>query len=482
MKILFAAAEIFPFAKSGGLADMAYALPRAYEQLGHKTTALMPLYAFIDRDQYQIRSLHRSLTLNFGGKSYDVKLYACRYRNLDLLFLYHPILCDRPRLYGPPGGAYPDNDLRFAIFSHALVSLLREGSFDLLHLNDWHCALAALLAKEARSDTPIVYTIHNLAYQGVFPAESLERCGIGREHFRMEELEFYGQVNWMKAGIYWADAITTVSPSYAREILTPEFGCALEGFLRVHRKKLRGILNGIDYEIFDPSSDPALPSLYDSHNPRGKMQCKAAYLREIGMNERENLPLFIFIGRFVEQKGIHWIAEAMEKIAALPLSLAILGDGSESFDRHLAQRVRCAANVHLSFGYDESLSHRMYAAADFLLMPSTFEACGLNQMIAMRYGTIPIVHRVGGLRDTVHPPGSGVCGEGIGFDGHGPDAVVAALQTALELYRDDARLEALRRFDMECDFSIERCAREYLRLFASLDRNLPAEGNKASLR
>ncbi|WP_457607931.1 glycogen synthase [Nitratifractor sp.] len=468
MKVLFASAELFPFSKSGGLADMAFALPHALGKEGVDIVAVTPLYSFVNIEKYHIERTAESLRCSFGGKSYEITLYRTCYRGLEILFIYHPLLCDRPYLYGPPGGSYPDNDLRFALFCHALVELAKFRETELLHLNDWHTALTPLLLHDAGLRIPSLYTIHNLAYQGTFPPETLERCGIDRRHFHLEELEFYGEVNWMKGGIAHADAVNTVSPGYAEEILTPEFGCGLEGFLRRHRNKLRGILNGIDPEIYDPSKDPTLPASYDARDLRGKERCKEAYLVELG-EKRKDRPLFAFIGRFVEQKGVQWVAEILDELGSLPLTLTLLGEGEERFHRSLEGGTRRHDNLHLRFGYDEALSHRIYAAADFLLMPSLFEPCGLNQMIAMRYGTLPLVHSVGGLKDTVHPVGSGVCGEGLSFAEGGEAALLETIRSALRLYGDRQGLERARCFDMGCDFSIGRCARNYLSLYRELE-------------
>jgi starch synthase len=468
MKLLFASAEIFPFAKSGGLADIAWALPKVLNQRGD-VTAVMPLYRCIDRAHYAIESTGEQFLLSFGGVSYRVELFTTHWDGLNVLFVYNEELCERDELYGPPGEGYADNDVRFAIFSHALVEIVKRDGFDLLHLNDWHTALTALLARDAGITAKIVYTIHNLAYQGIFPKSSMERTGVDPKHFCMEEIEFYGQVNWMKAGIGYADVVTTVSPSYAVEIQTPEYGCGLDGFLRFHHKKLVGILNGIDTKLFNPSNDPALPATYSEASKRGKLVCKRAFLREIGV-EKITRALFIFIGRFVEQKGVDLIIESAEEIAKRPLTLAILGAGDERYHTALQQLAQTYPNIHLYIGYDEVRSHRMYAGADFLLMPSRFEPCGLNQMIAMRYGTIPLVHGVGGLRDTVHPiiPRKRVCGMGFVFDAMTKEALLQSIDEALELYAKRSKLNTIRTFNMGCDFSIQKCAESYLKLYERL--------------
>ncbi len=468
MRLLFAAAEIFPYAKSGGLADIAHALTKELAE-SVDVTAVMPLYASIDKKLHSIRPTGKRFSFKIADASYDVELFKGNDGLRETIFIYNPTLCDRKGLYGPPGGAYEDNDVRFMIFCKAIVEIARSYSFDILHLNDWHTAMAALLARKSALRCKIVFTIHNLAYQGLFPKESLERTGVSKKHFNMEELEFYGQVNWMKGAIAHADAVTTVSPSYAVEIQEAEFGCGLDGFLRKHSRKLVGILNGIDTNIYDPSRDPALAANYSHNDLKGKEVCKKALLDEIDIKKYEQ-PLFIFIGRFVEQKGVGLIAEAMEEMAKRPMTVAILGEGEKSLESELEKCAEKYPDVSLRLGYDEELSHRMYAAADFLLMPSRFEPCGLNQMIAMRYGTVPIVHSVGGLRDTVHPINfkNCMCGAGFVFERFERSHFLKAVEDALELYSKRGRLKRVGVFDMKCDFSIKKCAKSYLELYGRL--------------
>ena len=329
MKLLFASAEIFPFAKSGGLADISFALSKALNEK-NSVTAIMPLYRFIDKIRYDICFTGEYFKLSFGGSFYDVELFTTTIDGLKVVFVYNELLCERDFLYGHSEEGYEDNDLRFAIFCRTIVEVVKRDFFDILHLNDWHTALTALLARDVSLSTKIVYTIHNLAYQGLFPRSSMDRTGIEQKHFIMEEIEFYGQVNWMKAGIYNADVVTTVSPSYATQIQTAEFGCGLDGFLRFHSEKLTGILNGIDTKLFNPSIDPTLPAKYSKTSKRGKSVCKKSFFREIEMDQF-TLPLFIFIGRFVEQKGLDLMIESIEKMLKRPLVFAMLGDGEEKY-------------------------------------------------------------------------------------------------------------------------------------------------------
>ncbi len=469
MRVLYAASEVYPFAKTGGLSDVAYGLPRALSA-HFDMTVVMPLYRRIDREAFGIEKRGKGFDIVLGGETFAVSLYGCTYGNLSFVFIYIPILCDREYLYGPPDAGYEDNALRFGLFSYAVVRLAERMQSDVVHLNDWQTALAALLIADAKPPKPkTVYTIHNLAYQGVFGKEAREQLAIDRRHFTMEGVEFYGGVNLMKAGIGYADAVTTVSPNYADEILGAQFGCGLEGYLNRHRAKLAGIVNGIDTEHFSPSTDAALARPYKT--ARGKGSNKRAYLASVGL-EGEEKPLFIFIGRFTWQKGMEMLISALPQMAARACNIAILGEGESHYREAIACAARPHRNVHLFFGYDEALAHRMYAAADFLLMPSLFEPCGLNQLIAMHYGAVPVVHRVGGLADTVRP--AEMCGEaegcGIVFDEATPDALLEAFDAALLLYGDAVRYRRIAAENMAADVSWKQRAGHYAALYRKLSR------------
>jgi len=327
--------------------------------------------------------------------------------------------------------------------------------------------LAALWAKEVLPELPVVFTIHNLAFQGLFPKESLERLGLSKDYFTMEGIEFWGEMSCMKAGIAYSDYITTVSPNYANEILLPEFGCGLEGFLQVHASKLHGIINGIDMDLFDPLIDLSLPKNYGSRKLSGKKNNKTLLCKEQGLIDADK-PLIIFIGRFTEQKGLDVIIDALPKLLAMHLNFFILGDGDEAMAETLMSISKDHDNISVHFAYAESLSHRMYAAADFLLMPSRFEPCGLNQLISLRYGTIPIVHDVGGLHDTVgdiDDTKSSVCGQGIVLSTLSTKAIVRAVERSLHLFRSKKRFSKIVKANMQCDVSFEESAKSYLKLY-----------------
>lgn len=466
MNVLFAAAEIHPFAKSGGLADVAQSLPKALSG-AVEMTAVMPLYGFIDRTRHAIRATGLQFAVSVGGICVEVKIHETQNIGVRTLFVDAPNFGDRNGLYGDASGEYPDNDLRFAIFCSAVVELAERFEYDVVHLNDWHTAPTALLAREKHLRSRIIYTIHNLAYQGIFDRQSLERLGWSRDYFTMEQLEFYGKVNWMKAGIAFCDRLTTVSPTYAAEILTPEFGCGLHGFLAEHRGKLSGIVNGIDTEQFDPEQDPALFCNYGPDDMEGKKRNKHALLESYAFKAPER-PLLIMITRLAHQKGIDLLLETIDPLLALPVNLLMLGEG----DAHYRFRLEAAAARHenfvILFGYDEALSHRIYASGDMLLMPSLFEPCGLNQLIAMRYGTLPVVHAVGGLKDTVHDvdiAGEERCGCGVVFLAPEPEALMHAVNRAAALLEDAMRSEQIMRRNMECDVSFDAGARHYLELY-----------------
>lgn len=469
-RLLFASSEVYPFVKTGGLADVSHSLPKALNRT-FDVCVVLPLYRQIDRERFGIHFVE-TFELSMGETTYSVEVYKATFEEIEYRFVYEPLLCERDFLYGPSDGGYEDNAIRFALFSRAIIRILQNESFALAHLNDWQCALAALLAKEDPAiAAKIVYTIHNLAYQGVFPASVLSSIGVDKHYFTMEGLEFYNQVNFMKAGIAYADAITTVSPTYAKEILTQEYGCGLEGFLQVHRRKLKGILNGIDTEHFSPLNDSALIEPFST--AKGKKGSKTALLKELGL-KGSSKPLFVFIGRFAHQKGMDLLIESLPKIAAFECNVALLGEGENGYHEALEAIAREYPNIVLKFGYDEAFSRRMYAAADFFLMPSLFEPCGLSQMIAFAYGAVPIASRVGGLADTVKQWESydetSPLGYGIVFNSLTPRAFLSAIKKGCDVYREKKHFESVVNHNMQCDYSWAESAYAYEAVYQRLIR------------
>jgi starch synthase len=468
-RILFAASEVYPFAKTGGLADVAHALPRALVET-FDVQVVMPLYQSINRQEHAIHPIGEAFDIHMGQLTYTVQLFGCTYQGIEYCFVYSPLLCEREFLYGPPDSGYEDNALRFGIFNYAIIAMLEEGEYAIAHLNDWQCGLVGLLLQD-RPDigTKTLFTIHNLAYQGTFPQAVLRDLGIDESYFTIDGIEFYGQINFMKAGIAYAGMVTTVSPTYAREIMTKEFGCGLEGFLESHRHKVVGVINGIDTDHFSPEKDTALVNPYT--DLKGKRVNKGDYLKSISL-KGVNKPLFVFIGRYTWQKGMELLINTLPKIASLECNVAILGDGESQYCEKLQEIANLYTNVDVHIGYNESLSHRMYAAADFLLMPSLFEPCGLNQLIAFSYGALPIVHHVGGLVDTVKrfekfDPTSKY-GFGITFERATERSLFNAMSKAMSLYEDKPRYNTITKHNMSRDFSWIESSKAYSSLYKSL--------------
>lgn len=452
MKILFAASEIFPYAKSGGLADVAAALPKALHSFA-EVSSVMPLYGFMNQEGME---LFKSFMLNHAGKKYKIELYI----QGDIYFVKAPYLSQTEYLYGDENGDYQTNALRFALFCKAVVWLCKILHVELLHINDWHTALCALYVREQKLNIKTVFTIHNLAYQGLFDFTSLQELGINEHYFTMDGVEFYDKINLLKAGIAYSDAVTTVSLSYAKEILTSEFGCGLDGFLRFHKEKLSGIINGIDTSVFDPSSDTALSYPYSTLE--GKYKNKSEIIKASKLKNAKR-PLFVMISRLVEQKGVDILLESIKDLLKLDINLYIIGEGF--YSEQLFKLSEQYSNFEFYRGYDEGLSHKLYAAADFFLMPSRFEPCGLSQFIAMRYGAVPIVHGVGGLRDSVHEK-TQKCGMGIVFLKYTKRSFLHAVKKALSM--ESKRYNEIVEFNMQCDFSFIKSAQEYLSLYKTV--------------
>ncbi|WP_304545278.1 glycogen synthase [Sulfurimonas microaerophilic] len=462
MRVLFAASEMLPYVKTGGLADVADALPRALKKYTD-ISVVIPLYGFLE-----LQNLEKveDFELELGGISYSVEVYFTLQEGLGVYFIKAPLLSTTQHLYGYNDVDYANNDLRFGIFSASIVELAVRLKIDLLHLNDWHTALAALFIDQKSLAIKTVFTIHNLAYQGIFSQESCERLGIEPSYFNMDALEFYGQLNSMKGGIAYSDAVTTVSPSYAQEILTDEFGCGLEGFLHYHVEKLSGILNGINTKVFDPASDPYLHECYDTATLENKHKNKAAFLKNTKLKDPRKT-LFVVLSRLVEQKGINLLIKVLPEMLEKKINIFVLGEGEELYTNKLNALSSKYSNLEFQNAYDEVLSHKAYAAADFFVMPSLFEPCGLAQMIAMRYGAIPIVHATGGLKDSVHEKKNG-CGRGIVFEKFTKKEFSKAIGRAFKLKKDTEAFRESVVFNMECDFSFETGAKSYMKLYESL--------------
>ncbi|MDD2652252.1 MAG: glycogen/starch synthase [Sulfurimonas sp.] len=464
MKTLFCASEIYPYAKSGGLADVGYSLVKA---LGRhtKVQSVMPLYGFMPKEEFEKTDI--SFSINLGGLFYKVSIYEAFYDGIKTYFVDVPLLSATEEMYGDAKGDYANNDIRFALFCAAVVKLAQIINADIIHANDWHSALVPLMVRRAKLKIKTLFSIHNLAYQGIFERDSLARVGLEESYFHMDALEFYGRVNFLKAGIIYSDALTTVSPTYAKEIQTKEFGCGLEGLLQLYKAKLTGILNGIDESVFNPQNDAALLSCYSSETLAKKYENKKALQMEFGLSGLKK-PLFVMISRLVHQKGFDLLIESLDAFLMEDVNFVLLANGDENYKKTLLPYTKKYKNFRfLCNGYDEPLSHRIYAAGDFLLMPSLYEPCGLNQMIAARYGTIPVVHRVGGLKDSVHERG-GKCAHGIVMREASKKTLIGAVKRAIMLYNNNAKKEEMISFNMNCNFSFAKSALLYHKLYKKL--------------
>jgi starch synthase len=483
LKILFISAEVAPFAKTGGLADVAGALPRALAELGHDVRVLMPWYRKLQDDAVAAPVLKAAVKLDPAPlpeempKAFDLRSAALPGSKVPVYFIDQAAYFGREGFYGEAGVDYPDNGDRFVFFARAALAAARALGFkpDVIHLNDWHTGFVPVILRTQLADdrffekSGTLFTIHNLAYQGLFPDWQHGRTGLDWGLFNTEALEFYGQLNTMKGALLFADRINTVSPRYADEIKSQEFGCGLEGVLRGRAADLSGIINGLDYDEWDPAKDPHLPLRYSVETLEDKAKLKRALKKELGLPD-DDKPLVAMVTRLDNMKGLGLVDEITDYLMHLDLQFALLGTGDprfhESFSR-LAEYYPEKASVNLRF--DNALAHRLEAGADLFLMPSRFEPCGLNQLISLRYGTVPLVRSVGGLADTVHEfdPRTGK-GNGFVFSEYNSMALFNAVQRALELYKDKAAWRQLQRNGMAEDHSWAASAREYEKLYRKI--------------
>ncbi|MFA5235185.1 MAG: glycogen/starch synthase [Sulfurimonas sp.] len=471
MNILFVSSEIFPYAKSGGLGDVAQSLPAELKKVADVYT-IMPLYASIDRQKHNIRSSDFSFNIPLNGIKHQIDLYQKADNDFEF-FLYNPVLCDRESLYNDHYGEFGDNQLRFGLFSYAIIeTMLRlKLKIDVIHINDWQTAIVALLAKTKYSlGQKIVFTIHNLAYQGIFHKSAMNELDLSwDECFKSDRFEYFDQVNFLKAGIFYSDAITTVSPTYAQEIQTLSHGHTLEDMLIANNHKLHGIINGISYDVFNPSNDENIYKYFDKHNYDLKLKNKIKLSKELNLKEPHR-PLFIFISRFTPQKGVDMILQSLHLLKDFEINVAILGEGDRYYNGIFSKLINKYPNIHIKVGYDEGFARKLYAAADFLLMPSMFEPCGLNQMITMRYGGVPIVAKTGGLKDSVidytdtehYTKGVGV---GITFEEYNLFWYMHAVAKAVSLYSSQKKYTKFAKHNMSVDNSWKHSAKEYMKIY-----------------
>ncbi|GER93512.1 starch synthase [hot springs metagenome] len=471
MTIAIITSEAVPFSKTGGLADVTGALFKEYLKMGIEAFLFVPLYKKTwEMFKERITDTGIEFDIPLGKATRKCKVFSAL---SNVFFISNEAYFGRDELYGTPYGDYPDNDQRFSFFSKSVLEAFKRLNIavDVIHCNDWQTGLIPLYLKTIYSKADVfrktisVITIHNLGYQGIFPPQTMDITGLGWEFFNMEAVEFYGNVNFLKAGIVGADIITTVSMTYAKEILTSKSGFGLDGILRKRADRIFGILNGIDYDEWNPSADRFLPYTYDRNRLSGKRKCKLKLIKHCTL-DNVDAPLLSFVGRLSSQKGIDIFADAIPDIVAKGVNIVILGKGEDYFHRLLDSiKKQFAERIFFYSGFDEAIAHIVYAGSDMFLMPSRYEPCGLGQMIAMRYGTIPIGRRTGGLTDTIEDGETGFL-----FDEYSSSSLISCINRALKVYEDKGVWQRMIKNAMDRDFSWQRSAARYLKLYREFSR------------
>ena len=476
--IVMVCPEVVPLAKTGGLADMVGSLSDALERLGKRVSVIMPAYRHVLGNGTVIRETGVRVGVAMRGRTEEADLLTATIgSNVRVYLVRADRYFNRDYLYGAPDGDYADNAERFAFFGHAVLQTLLEiDPADVLHAHDWQTALPIALLKcqperyPGLSSVRTVFTVHNLGYQGRFSAHDWDWLGLDRTFFCDHALEFYGDINLLKGGLVFADAVTTVSPTYSKEIRTPEHGFGLEGVLQQRAAHVVGILNGVDYSVWNPATDPHIPQPYSADDLTGKWACKADLQRTFRLPQEPGVPLLGIVSRLASQKGLDLVEAIVDELLQMNLQMVVLGSG----DRHYQDCLRAAAgrypgNLAVRIGFDEALAHKIEAGADMFLMPSRYEPCGLNQLYSLKYGTIPIVRATGGLKDSVQEfdPVSGT-GNGFVFDSYSAPALKDAVTRALAAFRDRNQWASLMRNAMAADHSWDSSAGEYLALYQKL--------------
>jgi starch synthase len=481
VKILFLSSEGLPYSKTGGLADVVQALPKALAEMGHEVAVLLPRY----RGNKIASTLVSSVTITMGDQlRFPAIAEGTAVAGVRYFFVVDRGFYDREQLYGEKGIDYPDNAERFTEFSRAAIEFVKRVWLpDVIHCHDWQTALVPLLMRTqyvedpVMRNLPVVLTIHNLAYQGMFPRAVLKTTGLPESLFTVDKLEFYGLVNFLKGGILFADYLSTVSRRYALEIQTPEYGSALDGVIRERAGRLVGILNGVDYSAWSPETDTFIAQHYSAQNLEGKKVCKKELLQyfKLPTDKPEHLdrPLVGIVSRFADQKGFDLIAQVSAELMQENLSLVVLGTGQAEYERlfrGLAEKY--PARVGLKIGYDNALAHKIEAGSDIFLMPSRYEPSGLNQMYSLRYGTVPVVRATGGLDDTIQEfdPKTNQ-GTGFKFVNYDGPSFLQAVREALQVFREPKVWQQVQKNGMAKDFSWKASAAAYVTLYEAAKRS-----------
>jgi len=482
LRILMVTSEAVPFAKTGGLADVCGALPKALDELGHDVRILMPLYREVKISEHRIRraAALQDTVIHLGEEETRIGFRTGKLpeSEVKVYFVDQPPLYGRKGLYVDPesGKDFPDNDRRFALLSRAALALCEKLDWtpDIIHCHDWQAALVPLMIRDREygprfASTQTVLTIHNLGFQGNFPSQTLELLRIYQHLFQpMGPLEYHGKLSYLKAGVVFATKLNAVSPTYAREIQGSEkFGCGFEGILRERSADLVGILNGIDVNIWNPETDADIAANYGRETLSRKVENKKALCKRVGIPFRENIPLLGTISRLTDQKGFDLFAEIRDEFSSLPLQFVLLGTGDEKYETLFREMARLnPERFHVVIGFDNKLAHQIEAGVDCYLMPSRYEPAGLNQMMSMRYGTVPLVRATGGLADTVIDiDAEPERGNGFTFDEYDAALFLRTIRRALKTYADKPRWRAMQQRGMARDFSWRASAQKYVELY-----------------
>ncbi len=477
MRIAMISPEVTPFAKTGGLADVAGTLAVALEHLGHEVSLVMPAHRSVLRGGFALEETSMRFSVPLADRHEEGAVLKARLgKNISAHLIRADRYFDRDSLYGTSAGDYPDNAERFVFFSRAALEILRHNPVDIVHCHDWQSALAIVFLKTQANRYPelasshTVFTAHNLGFQGIFGQSEWPLLDLDRIYFSPQYLEFHSHVNFLKGALVFADKITTVSPTYAREILGAEQGFGLEGVLQGRADDVVGILNGVDYGQWDPAVDPWIAERYTESNLTAKRSCKRGIQGALGLPARDKTPLLGMVSRLTSQKGFDLVEKIFDQLMARNLQIAVLGSGQERYEEFFRRAAkRFPKKVGVRVGFDEALAHQIEAGADVFLMPSLYEPCGLNQMFSLKYGTIPVVRAVGGLKDTVEDfDPEQETGTGFVFGTYEPEALMAAVERALQAYGDKKAWTALRRRAMSMDFSWEHSANAYSKLYQQL--------------
>lgn len=475
MNILFASSEVFPFAKTGGLADVSRSLPKALAAMGHDVRVIMPFYRSVRESGFEIKKECVTVRHPLSGRIWGFDVLSNRSDDVTTYFVRKDRYFDREKIYGTENGDYPDNDIRFSFFSKSVLAALEPIAFkpDIIHCNDWQTALVPFYLKFKLPDSiyhkniKVLFTIHNLAYQGLFNRRALAHAGIPDSFFHMQAMEFHGKVNFLKAGVLYSDMINTVSRRYAREIMTPEYGCGLEGLLRTREDRLSGILNGVDYDEWSPEKDIFIAENYGPSDIENKKACKKDLLKRMELDVSAESPLIGCVTRLVHQKGMDLLAGIADELIEMGAGLIVLGYGDKMYNKlFLELEKKYPGKMRLSLELNDELAHKIEAGCDIFVMPSRYEPCGLNQMYSVKYGTVPVVRATGGLDDAIVDfDEDNRRGNGFKFGPATEEALLDAAKRAITRYGKKDLWKRIMLQAMNYDFSWGHSAGEYVKLY-----------------